>query len=130
MNTTDDDKKLDYSNMKWFSIRWENEVFFKLLWIHIKTPDLLLRHIIHGTLYPKLKTNKYLSLTTTTLQVLAQASPRFCVDWKHTSDEAEWKKRCFNYKKFDATCGIVLSPRSKKCKINLKYLVGKKKERQ
>ena len=67
LNTIDDDKELDYSNIRTnnlqevllnvsldmktiFPIRWINEVFHKFLSINTKSPDVLCRHIIHGTL--------------------------------------------------------------------------------
>ena len=94
MNATNNGNELDYSNTttdalqevflavsftmeKPFPIRWTNKVFCKFLLINIKSSDVLLRHSMDGTLNPRLKINDYLSMNNTTLQVLAQASPRF-----------------------------------------------------
>ena len=119
LNATDDDNKLDYSNTtpdipqkvlltvffnmkKLFPIRWVIEVFCKVLLINVKSPGVLLRHIIDGTLNPKLKANTYLSMNNTTLQALARASPCFSIDHKLNLDTTSWmiqkKRQCFNCK--------------------------------
>mmetsp|Transcript_20990 Transcript_20990/g.21373 ORF Transcript_20990/g.21373 Transcript_20990/m.21373 type:complete len:84 (-) Transcript_20990:782-1033(-) len=79
---------------KLYPIRWTNEVFCKFLLINVKSPNVLLCHIMDGTLNPKLKAKEYFSMNNTTLQVLAQALPRFCMDRKHNvnfvANEAAW----------------------------------------
>ena len=74
MNTTDDINELDSSNAatdvlqevlitisitmnKLFPIKQTNELFCKFLLIKVKPPDVLLRHIMDGTLNSKLKAN-------------------------------------------------------------------------
>ena len=122
MNATDNDNELDYSNTttdvlkrslltvsftmkELFPIRWTNEVFCKFLLINIKSPDVLLCHIVDGTLNHKLNANDHLSMNSTTLQVLAPASPGFNIRSSinnSLTDTTPWsirkKKRCFNCK--------------------------------
>ena len=57
--------------------KWANEVLNKLILIDIKSPNILLCHILDGTFNPKLKANNLLSMNNTTLQVLARAIPHF-----------------------------------------------------
>ena len=122
MNPTDNDRDLGYSNAtidflqevlmmnsltmkKLFPTTSANEVFCKFLLIDIKSPDILLRHILDGTLNPKLQPNNFLSMNNTTLQVLACATPRFNIRIGN-EDTNLWskprsirkKKRCSNYK--------------------------------
>lgn len=122
LNETNDVNELDYSNtttdilqevlltvsfnmMKLFPIRWTNEVFHKFLLSNVKSPDVLLHHIIDETLNPKLKANNYLSINNTTHQILARASTYFAIDRMHNVNTAfngiTWairkKVRCLNY---------------------------------
>ena len=118
MNPTDDDIDLAYSNAttdllqevlmmvsltmkKLFPTTWANEVLRKLLLINIKSPDILLRHILNGTLNPKLKANNFLSMNNTTLEVLALVTPRFNINISN-KDTKPWsfqkKERCWNCK--------------------------------
>ena len=109
MNATDDDNKLDYSNTvtdnlqevrmtfsftmkKRFPIKWRNQVFSKFLLINVKLPNVLIRHIMDGTLNSKLITNYHLSMNNTTLQVLARATPRFNIHFgiKSSSFDSIW----------------------------------------
>ena len=116
-NNNNNNNKLDYSNTtteilqevlltvsfnmkKLFPIRWTNEVFCKFLLINVKSLDILLHHIMDGMFNPKLKSNIYLSMNNTTLQVLARASPHFSIDCKYNVDTTSWtigkKRGCFN----------------------------------
>ena len=111
LNETDSNNKLNYSNIttdilqeilvnasldmkELFPIRWTNRVFCKFWLISVKSPDILLPHTMDKTLNPKLNTKQYLSMDNTTIQVLAQALPCFCMDRKYNVDvvanEAEW----------------------------------------
>ena len=72
---------------KRFPTKWTNEVFHKFLLINVKSPDVLFCHIIDGTLNPKLKATDFLSMTSTTLQVLTRATPHYNI---HTSIDTIW----------------------------------------
>ena len=121
MNATDNDKELNYSNAatdalqkdlmtasltmkKLFPIKWTNEVSCKFLLINVNPSDVLLRHIMDGTLNLILKSNDFLSMNSTTLQVLVRATLRFNIRTgiERWSETTTWilrkKKRCFNYK--------------------------------
>ena len=90
----DNDKEFDYYNtatdvvqkvlmtasltMKnLFPIKLTTEVCHKFLLINVKSPDILLLHIMDWTLNTKLKPNDYLSMNNTILQVLLRATPCF-----------------------------------------------------
>ena len=122
MNATDNNNELDcfdaatdllqevhltvsFTMKKLFPIKWVNEVFHKVLLINVKSPDVLFRHIMDGTLNRKLKANDQLSMNNTTLQVLARATPRFNIRSSINSNLTDTtsltirkKKRCFNCK--------------------------------
>ena len=83
---------------KIFPTTWTNEVFCKFLLINIKSPDILLRHILNGTLNPKLQTNNFLSMNNTTLQVLARVISHFNIRIGN-EDTNPWSKPWFLRKK-------------------------------
>ena len=92
-----------FTMKKLFLIKWTDEVVCKFLLINVKLLDILLHHIMNGTLNPKLIANDCLSMNNTTLQVLARDTSRFNIRTgidKSLTDTTLWtyqkKKRCFN----------------------------------
>ena len=90
-----------FTMQKLFPTKWTNKVLNKLILIDNKSPNILLCHILDGTLNPKLKVNNLLSMNNTTFQVLARATPHFTIPISN-EDTKPWSFRkmeqCYNCK--------------------------------